>query len=90
MQNNRMDLFLIKYVILINIILIHKGVLDMSKDRIKYKKIISTCIIILFFVSLVIFYILEDLTFSERVELLKYATLIIVAGPAIIARHYYW
>lgn len=60
----------------------------MSKQKITYKKIISICICILFFISIMIFYCFNDLTFSKKIESIKYATLLIVAVPAVVTRYY--
>ncbi|MGL5255608.1 MAG: hypothetical protein ACRC76_01120 [Proteocatella sp.] len=62
----------------------------MDKKRLAYKKIISICISILFIVSIIIFLVFDDFTFSKKMELIKYATILIVAGPAIIAKKYYY
>lgn len=62
----------------------------MDKKRLTYKKIISICISILFIVSIIIFLFFDDFTFSKKMELIKYATILIVAGPAIIAKKYYY
>lgn len=62
----------------------------MDKKRLTYKKIINICISILFVVSIIIFWVFDDFTFSKKMELIKYATILIVAGPAIIAKKYYY